>query len=82
MVLGMSVISFSTFLLGGQGLRFLRMIGFNWGVAQSLTIPIMIAGIGFGISIPASNNACIELMPENVSTITGLRGMFRSVGGD
>src|SRR5208337_1098464 len=81
MVLGMSVISLSTFLLGGQGLRFLRMIGINWGVAQILTIPIMIAGIGMGISLPASNNACIELMPDKVATITGLRGMFRSVGG-
>ncbi len=81
MVLGMSIISLSTFLLGGQGLRFLRMIGINWEVAQILAIPIMIAGIGFGISLPASNNACIELMPEKVATITGLRGMFRSVGG-
>jgi sugar phosphate permease len=34
-----------------------------------------------GLALPASNNACIELMPEKVSTITGLRGMFRSVGG-
>jgi len=57
------------------------MIGINWGVVQILVIPIMIAGIGFGISLPASNNACIELMPEKVATITGLRGMFRSVGG-
>jgi len=30
--------------------------------------------------MPPSNNACIELMPEKVATITGLRGMFRTVG--
>ena len=34
-----------------------------------------------GIALPASNNACIELMPAKVATITGLRGMFRYVGG-
>ena len=32
------------------------------------------------IAIPAANNACIELMPDKVGTITGLRGMFRYVG--
>jgi len=34
-----------------------------------------------GLIFPASNNACIELMPDKVATITGLRGMFRSIGG-
>lgn len=30
---------------------------------------------------PASNNACIELMPEQVASIIGVRGMFRQAGG-
>jgi len=34
-----------------------------------------------GMMMPPSNNACIELMPDKVATITGLRGMFRTVGG-
>jgi EmrB/QacA subfamily drug resistance transporter len=43
---------------------------------------IMLAlGIAAGVTAPASNNACIELMPERVSTITGVRGMFRQLGG-
>ena len=42
---------------------------------------MMFIGIGMGIALPASNNACIELMPDKVATITRLRGMFRSVGG-
>jgi sugar phosphate permease len=29
---------------------------------------------------PAANNACIELMPEKVGTIVGLRNMFRNIG--
>ncbi len=57
------------------------MIGIHLGVAEMLAALMMFTGIGIGIALPASNNACIELMPEKVATITGLRGMFRSVGG-
>ncbi len=46
-----------------------------------LFITVGLSGIGHGTSTPASNNACIELMPDKVSTIAGLRGMFRSLGG-
>jgi len=70
----------STLLLAGQGFQLIEMMGFHLGVAEILAILIMITGIGNGIALPASNNACIELMPEKVATITGLRGMFRSVG--
>ena len=81
MVLGLSITSLSTVLLGGQGFWLLRMIGIHLGVAEILSVLVMGTGIGIGIALPASNNACIELMPEKVATITGLRGMFRSVGG-
>ena len=37
-------------------------------------------GFGHGTCTPAASNACIELMPDKVSTITGLRGMFRQMG--
>ncbi len=81
MAVGLSIISLSTILLGGQGFQLLRTIGIHSGVAQTLAGLMMVTGIGIGIALPASNNACIELMPEKVATITGLRGMFRSVGG-
>jgi len=81
MVLGLSIISLSTILLDSRGLQLLRIIGIHLGVAEILAVLIMVTGIGVGIALPASNNACIELMPEKVATITGLRGMFRSVGG-
>lgn len=42
---------------------------------------IAIGGFGMGMANPASNNAALDLMPERIATITGLRGMFRSVGG-
>jgi len=81
MVLGLIIISLSTILLGGQGVQLLRMIGIHVGAAGILSILMMVTGMGMGIALPASNNACIELMPEKVATITGLRGMFRAVGG-
>ncbi len=34
-----------------------------------------------GMVSPAANNACIDLMPNRVSTITGVRGIFRQTGG-
>ena len=81
MVSGLIIVSLSTTLLGGEGFQLLRMIGHHLGVAEILAILMMVAGIGIGIALPASNNACIELMPEKVATIVGLRGTFRSVGG-
>jgi EmrB/QacA subfamily drug resistance transporter len=81
MVLGMSLISLSTVLLGGPGFQLLRIVDTHLGITGILVILIMGTGIGIGILLPAANNACIELMPERVATITGLRGMFRSVGG-
>ena len=80
MVLGLIIISLSTILLG-QGLLLWKMMGFHSGMVEILSFFLLLSGIGAGIANPASNNACIELMPEKVATITGLRGMFRSVGG-
>ena len=80
MVLGVSIISLATILLG-QEPQLWRMIGIQFGIAESLALIIMLSGVGCGILFPASNNACIELMPDKVATITGLRGMFGNVGG-
>jgi EmrB/QacA subfamily drug resistance transporter len=80
MMLGLSIVSLTTILLS-EGLHIWRMIGIDLGIAEILAFLILVSGIGVGIALPASNNACIELMPEKVATITGLRGMFRTVGG-
>lgn len=40
-----------------------------------------VTGIGMGLSIPASNNASLQLAPDQISAISGLRGMFRQSGG-
>lgn len=46
-----------------------------------LSVLMAITGLGIGIGGPAANNAAIDLMPEAVARITGLRGMFRTTGG-
>ena len=39
-----------------------------------LGIILFIAGFGSGVTAPAANNACIELMPNRAATITGDEG--------
>lgn len=80
MVSGLIIMSLSTILLG-EGPGLLRIMGIRFGIVESIALIVMVSGVGIGIFFPASNNACIELMPEKVATITGLRGMFGSVGG-
>jgi EmrB/QacA subfamily drug resistance transporter len=81
MVSGLLILSVSTILLGGPGFHLAKAIGIDLGTAEILAAMVMLTGIGMGLAFPAANNACIELMPEKVATITGLRGMCRSVGG-
>jgi EmrB/QacA subfamily drug resistance transporter len=57
------------------------ILGFHFSDFWLLTVILSLSGIGLGIVNPPSNNAGIEIMPSKVSSITGLRGMFRSVGG-
>jgi EmrB/QacA subfamily drug resistance transporter len=45
-----------------------------------LTIGAAITGLGTGLSAPAANNASIELAPDDVGSITGLRGAARQGG--
>jgi MFS family permease len=39
-----------------------------------------VTGCGMGLSVPASNNASLQLAPDQVAAIAGLRGMFRQSG--
>jgi EmrB/QacA subfamily drug resistance transporter len=45
-----------------------------------LAIAAGITGLGMGLSVPASNNASLQLAPQQVAAIAGLRGMFRQSG--
>lgn len=39
------------------------------------------AGAFFGFANPSMNNAALDLAPDRIASITGLRGMFSSLGG-
>ena len=41
----------------------------------------LLTGLGMGVSAPAANNATLQLAPDQVAQIAGLRGMFRQSGG-
>lgn len=47
-----------------------------WLAAWSL-----LTGLGMGTSAPATNNATLQLAPDQVAAIAGQRGMFRQSGG-
>jgi len=58
----------------------MQILGINVSGVAVLIMAVAICGIGSGVCSPGSNNACIELMPDKVGTIIGLRGMFRQLG--
>lgn len=45
-----------------------------------LTLAAGLTGLGMGMAVPATNNASLQLAPEHVAAIAGLRGMFRQSG--
>jgi EmrB/QacA subfamily drug resistance transporter len=81
MLWGVGALAAGTLLLGDVQFLVARALGIQVGAAALLAAEALLLGLGMGIASPASNNACIELMPSHVATITGLRGMFRFVGG-
>ena len=56
------------------------MLGVQSSSLVLLLLIMAICGLGIGVVAPAANNACIELMPHRISTITGIRSMFRQAG--
>jgi len=51
------------------------MSAYGW-----LAIGAAVTGFGMGLSVPAANNASLQLAPDQVAAIAGLRGMFRQSG--
>jgi len=45
-----------------------------------LALGALVTGVGMGASIPATNNAVLNLAPHQTAAISGLRGMFRQAG--
>lgn len=76
-MLGMS----ATLLLMSRGIHEPSIAGIEMSNFAYIAFVAALSGFFFGVSGPAANNAAIELAPDRIAAITGLRGMFRSVGG-
>ena len=78
-------LGFLAFALSTIGLIPFFHVSQIMGIAISdhwwLGILVFVSGVGVGLAGPPSNNAAIELMPDKISAISGLRGMFRQTGG-
>ena len=75
MVVGTAIIAASLFLLS-LGLRDAGMPDTVW-----LSIVMIIAGVGLGVAAPAANNAALDVVPGSISSVSGIRGVFRNIGG-
>ncbi len=80
MIVGALCVSISLFLLS-RGIHSFALFGLATPAIVLLALQVMIAGMGMGISGPASQNAALDLIPEKVAAVAGIRGMFRSTGG-
>ncbi|GAB3838343.1 MFS transporter [Kribbella italica] len=69
------------FLLVAGGMTIMSLAPHGLTPYAWLAAAAAVTGIGMGLSIPASNNASLQLAPDQISAIAGLRGMFRQSGG-
>ena len=79
MLVGTGTIIFCLVILGLEPGDF-NLLSLHVSSTLTLAILMFFAGAGMGITAPAANNACIDLIPERIGMITGLRGMFRQTG--
>jgi EmrB/QacA subfamily drug resistance transporter len=80
MIAGLIIMSLGLFLLS-RGYHDVSILGADFQNLALLSVIVALGGIGMGIANPASNNAILDLMPEKVAAVIGLRGMFRVTGG-
>jgi MFS family permease len=63
------------------GLAMLALPPYETTAFVWLGLASLMSGIGVGIAGPPSNNAALDLMPDQVASMAGLRIMFRQIGG-
>ena len=80
MLLGSIIISAGLLLFGFEFSQ-VKILGTEISPVVLVSAITLMMGLGMGVANPASNNACLDLMPHRASTITGVRGMFRQSGG-
>jgi Arabinose efflux permease len=80
MCVGFSILALSTLCMS-YSLHNPAILGITVPSLWWLAALVFASGIGVGFATPSSNNAAIELMPQKIAAISGLRGMFRQTGG-
>ena len=91
-----AVAALATFALRRTGYRWPMIVGFVVAAVGTaalayppadvspytwLAVAAGVTGLGTGVFLPTTNNATLQLAPENAASISGLRGMFRQAGG-
>ncbi|MCA9857202.1 MAG: MFS transporter [Dehalococcoidia bacterium] len=76
-LIGMAIITTGL----SQTLHDVSVLGIAISDGVYVTFLVALSGLAFGFAGPAANNGGIELVPTRIAAVTGLRGMFRSVGG-
>lgn len=79
MILGMLTLSGGLFVIG---LGFTDITLFGVGVPNQLLLAmeVVLAGVGISVFTPAAQNASLDLHPQKIGAISGIRGMFNNLG--
>ena len=71
----------TSMLIIGQGWDGLSLGVLVLGPFAVLAGTVGLSGIAMGLFMPSANNAAIDLLPDRVGVVAGLRQFFRQVGG-
>ena len=71
---------FTGLLVIAAGLGAMALGPHGMGTYAWLAVAAGVVGIGQGTAVPATNNASLQLAPDQAAAIAGLRGLFRQAG--
>ncbi|MDA0302209.1 MAG: MFS transporter, partial [Chloroflexi bacterium] len=71
----------ASLIVVGLGLHDVAVLGVRFSDFWWLLVVTALAGVFFGLANPSLNNAGIEVAPDRIAAIVGLRGMFNNLGG-
>lgn len=80
-VIGGTLAMAGLMVLLSLGIRDPEIAGVQLSSFAWLSVLVGLAGLAFGSMNPSLNNASIDLAPDRIPAIAGLRGMFMSLGG-
>jgi MFS family permease len=80
LIIGSVLLAAGCLILGLEP-REITIFGAELSPLAILMIVGILGGLSMGVSGPAAGNACIDLLPQRASTISGVRSMFVRGGG-